>query len=153
MNAPLLGGNKPCQVGMIVNDIHAAAVQWGQFLGIEPPAVVSGGEYAVTKTEYMGQPAPEAGCLLAFMDLENIQLELIEPNAAKSTWRDHLEQFGPGIHHYGYQVKDIFASMKDMEKAGFKLTQFGYYGDASGAYAYYDCKAQLGCYVELLCSF
>ena len=86
-------------------------------------------------------------------NLPNIQLELIEPNEARSTWRDFLEKHGEGIHHYGYQVADIRQSMADMKAAGYQLTQFGYYGDASGAYAYYDCTAELGCFVELLCSF
>lgn len=153
MSAPLLGGASPCQIGMIVRDIAVSAAKWAAFLGVPVPQARPCGDYAVCKTEYMGRPAPEANSLLAFFDLPNIQLELIEPNEAKSTWRDFLETHGEGIHHYGYQVEDIKKSMADMEAAGYHLTQFGFYGDASGAYAYYDCTKELGCFVELLCSF
>ena len=153
MSAPLLGNASPCQIGMIVRDIEASKVRWAAFLGMPVPPTQPCGDYAVCKTEYMGQPAPEANSKLAFFDLPNIQLELIEPNEARSTWRDFLEKHGEGIHHYGYQVADIRSSMEDMKAAGYQLTQFGYYGDASGAYAYYDCTKELNCFVELLCSF
>ena len=149
----ILGVSVPCQVGMITDNIDSAKKKWAEFLGVEEPEARWCGEYAICKTEYRGQPAPEANSKLAFFDLPNIQLELIEPNTAKSTWRDHLEKCGSGIHHYGYQVPDIFKAMEDMKAAGYTLTQFGYYGDGNGAYAYFDCKADLGCYVELLCSF
>ncbi|MCQ2458631.1 MAG: VOC family protein [Clostridia bacterium] len=149
----ILGVSTPCQIGMITADINRAKKKWAEFLGVEEPEARPCGDYAICKTEYMGEPAPDANSLLAFFDLPNIQLELIEPNAAKSTWRDHLEKCGEGIHHYGYQVKDIFASMEAMKAAGYKLTQFGYYGDASGAYAYFDCTENMGCFIELLCSF
>ena len=153
MSAPLLGRASPCQVGMIVRDIEASKQKWAAFLGMPVPAARPCGDYAVCKTVYRGQPAPEANSLLAFFDLPNIQLELIQPNEACSTWRDFLDEHGEGVHHYGYQVPDIFKAMEDMKAAGYELVQFGYYGDASGAYAYFDCTVQLGCFIELLCNF
>ena len=149
----IIGVSTPCQVGMITGDIERAKKKWAEFLGTEEPEARWCGEYEICKTEYFGQPAPDANCKLAFFDLPNIQLELIEPNAAKSTWRDHLEKAGEGIHHYGYQVEDIFQAIPAMQAAGYQMTQFGYYGDASGAYAYFDCTADMGCFIELLCSF
>lgn len=149
----ILGVSTPCQVGMITADIEKAKKKWAAFLGVEEPEARWCGDYAVCKTEYMGQPAPEANSKLAFFDLPNIQLELIEPNQARSTWRDYLEKHGEGVHHYGYQVKDIYAGIEKMKAAGYPLAQFGFYGDASGAYAYFDCTKDLGCFIELLCSF
>ena len=149
----ILDTSSPCQIGMITNDIIKARKKWAEFLGVNEPALVGCGEYAVTKTEYMGKPAPDAACRMVFFDLPNIQLELIEPNAAQSTWRDALEKNGECMHHYGYQVKDMDASIAAMKAAGYQLTQYGLYGDASGAYAYFDCTAEMGCFIELLCSF
>ena len=57
------------------------------------------------------------------------------------------------MHHLGFIVDDIFKRMEMMNEAGYKLTQFGYYGGGHGAYAYYDCTDELKCFVELLCSF
>ena len=149
----LLGGNKPCQIGMIVKDVEASKARIAAFLGMAVPPTVGVGEYSVTKTVYRGLPAPDASCSMAFFELDNIQLELIEPNAAMSTWREHLEKNGEGMHHLGYQVKDIYKSIDDMKNAGYELTQFGFYGDGSGAYAYFDCTKELKCYIELLTNF
>lgn len=149
----LLGGNTPCQIGMIVKNIEEAKVKYAAFLGTEVPPTVSCGEYEVTQTIFRGQPAPEASSKLAFFDLPNIQLELIEPNEAPSTWREFLDEHGEGIHHYGWQVKDFDKAIADMEAAGYTLVMWGKYGDASGAYAYFDCTKDLKCYIELLCSF
>lgn len=149
----ILGVSEPCQIGMITADINRAKKKWAAFLGMEEPEAFACGDYAICKTEYRGQPAPEANSKLAFFDLPNIQLELIEPNEAKSTWRDYLEKNGEGIHHYGYQVKDIYAGIEAMKAAGYSLDQFGFYGDGNGAYAYFDCTADMGCFIELLCSF
>lgn len=153
MNIPVLGTYTPSQVAIIVNDIEASKKSIAAFLGLDVPPTQDVGKYEITKTEYMGQPAPLASCKLAFLELGNIQLELIEPNAEKSTWRDHLEKHGEGLHHFGFNVPDIFKAMDDMKNQGFKLTQFGYYGDGNGAYAYFDATEKLKCYIELLCSF
>lgn len=145
---------QPCQVGMIVPDIDAARKAYAAMLGVDVPPIVDCGEYATTKTVYMDQPAPATGCTMAFFNLPNIQLELIQPNEAPSTWRDFLEQSGGGLHHYGFQVKDdIFTVMDEMKAEGYQLTQWGYYGDGSGAYAYFDCRKDLSCFIELLQSF
>ena len=149
----ILGGASPCQVGMIVKDIEEAKVRWAAFLGTETPETVGVGDYAVTKTVFRGQPAPDAYCRMAFFNLDSIQLELIQPNEAPSTWREFLNEKGEGIHHYGFQVKDIFKTMEEMKAAGYELVQWGYYGGGDGAYAYFDCVKELKCVVELLCSF
>lgn len=153
MNLPVLGTCSPSQVALIVKDIEASKKSIALFLGQDVPPTQDVGQFEITKTEYMGSPAPEASCKLAFFNMGNIQLELIEPNEAQSTWRDHLEKHGEGLHHLGYNVPDIFKAMEDMKAQGYKLTQFGYYGDGNGAYAYFDATEQLKCFIELLCSF
>ena len=83
----------------------------------------------------------------------NIQFEIIQPNEAQSTWRDFLEENGEGLHHIAFEVEDIFQAMEDCKAFGLKLTQWGYYGDGSGAYAYFDAREKLSCFIELLCRF
>lgn len=153
MNLPVLGTASPSQVALIVRDIETAKENWAAFLGKEIGNTQGIGDPAITKMEYMGERHPESGCKLAFFNMGNIQLELIEPDEGPSTWREFLDTHGEGLHHLGYNVEDIFKAMADMQSAGFKLTQFGYYGNGRGAYAYYDCTEKLKCYIELLCSF
>lgn len=149
----VLGTNEAIQIGMVVPDVEKAKRDWAAFLGVEVPPTVDAGDYAVTKTVYMGKPAPEASCQMAFFNVKPIQIELIEPNAAPSTWRDQLEKCGGSIHHYGYSVKNIYEAIGKMEAIGFRMTQFGFYGSGNGAYAYFDCTEKLGCYIELLTDF
>lgn len=149
----ILGNTAPSQVAVICKNLEETKKQFAKFLGMPIPENSDGGPYEVTGCEYMGNPSPESHCKMAFFELGNIQLELIEPYGGKSTWQDFLDETGGGIHHIAYQVEDIEKSMKDLEEFGMKLTQYGKYNDASGAYAYFDGRSTVGCFIELLCTF
>ena len=100
-----LGTLRVSQIGFIVRDIETTKEKLAAFLGIPVPPTVGGGDFAITQTTVNGQPAPDANCQMAFFDLENIQLELIQPNGVKSTWQDFLDTRGEGIHHIAFGVK------------------------------------------------
>jgi len=150
---PILGTRRATQVCVIVNDVEASKKKYAEFLGVEVPPTVGLGDFAVTQTEYMGKPAPEISNKMAFFSLESLQFELIEPNEAKSTWRDFLEEKGEGIHHIAFEVEDLQKSIQDCKDYGLVLTQWGHYGDGSGGYAYLDATKELGCFIELLCTY
>ena len=141
------------QVGFIVKDLETTKNKWAEFLGVPVPPSQPVGDYAVTGTQFMGQAAPEASCMMAFFDVgPGLQLELIEPNDKPSTWRNYLEEHGEGMHHVAFQVKDSKACVERAENAGLKLVQHGKYGDGSGEYNYLDAP-ELKCIVELLESY
>ncbi|NLO86289.1 MAG: VOC family protein [Clostridiales bacterium] len=150
---PLLGTHIPSQIAIICNDIEATKQKYAEFFGMEVPPTLDGGPYEITKCEYMGEPAKMISCKMAFFQLGVTQFEIIEPYGGHSTWQDFLDETGGGIHHIAYQVPDIDAACKACESFGMKLTQKGLYGDASGAYAYYDARETLHCFIELLSSF
>ncbi len=141
------------QIGFIVRDIEATKIKFAEFLGVAVPPTVGGGEFETTQTMLNGQPAPDANCKLAFFDLENIQLELIEPNGARSTWQDFLDQHGEGIHHIGFGVSGTDEKIAACEAMGIPCTQRGKYGDGGGEYAYLDATATLKCFLETLESY
>ena len=147
---PILGTTTVIQIGFVVKDIEATKKKFAQFFGMEPPATIPCGDYEKTKTTYMGQPAPKANALLAFFDLGNIQLELIQPNGEKSTWQDHLDKHGEGFHHIAFQVKGTDEKIKACENFGMKCLQRGKYGNGGGEYVYLDALGDLKCLVELL---
>lgn len=147
----ILNTNRLTQVGFIVRDIEASRRKFAQFFGVEEPPLVDGGKFEVTGTTVEGEPAPDANCLMAFFDVgPNIQIELIQPNGAKSTWQDFLNTHGEGIHHIAFGVKGMDDKIKACEAYGMHCTQRGKYGDGSGEYAYLDAGADLKCFVELL---
>jgi len=151
--AGIMGTMRLAQVGFIVRDVEKTKVKMAEFLGMPVPPTCDGGEFAVTGTTVNGRPAPDANCKMAFFDLENIQLELIEPNGAKSTWQDFLDEHGEGIHHVAFGVKNTDEKVRACEEAGFPCTQRGKYGDGNGEYAYMDAVGSLKCFIETLESY
>lgn len=151
--AGVLNSLRMTQVGFIVRDVETTKKAWAEFLGMPVPPTVTSGEYDVTGTVVEGIPAPEAACKMAFFELENIQLELIEPNGAKSTWQDFLDTHGEGIHHIAFGVNGTSEKLLTCEALGMPCAQRGKYGDASGEYAYVDATQQLKCFIETLESF
>lgn len=149
----IVGTNLVAQVGFIVKDVEATKKKWAEFLGMEVPETQPIGDYAITHTEFQGEPAPEAYCWMAFFDVgPGLQLELIQPNDKPSTWRNFLDEHGEGIHHVAFQIKDSKSCVANAEAAGLKLVQRGVYGDGSGEYNYLDAP-ELKCVVELLESY
>ena len=151
--AGVLGTNLIAQVGFIVKDVEESKKKWAAFLGVDVPETQPIGDYKITGTQYKGEPAPDAYCWMAFFDVgPGLQLELIQPNEAHSTWHDFLEEHGEGMHHIAFQVKDSAAKVASAEAAGLKLIQHGVYGDGSGEYNYLDAP-EFHCIIELLESY
>ena len=151
--AGVVGTHLFAQVGFIVKDIETTKRKWAQFLGVEVPPTKPLGDYSVTQTTYQGQPAPDARCLMAFFDVgPGLQLELIQPNEAPSTWRDFLNTHGEGMHHIAFQVQDSAKQVANAEAAGLKAIQRGIYSGGNGEYNYLDAP-DLHCIVELLESY
>lgn len=149
--AGIIETNVLTQVGFIVKDVEATKKKFAEFLGLPVPPTVDGGRYEVTKTEYHGQPAPDANCLMAFFDVGgNVQIELIEPNEHPSVWRDFLNEHGEGIHHIAFHIKGMKEKIAACEAFGMKCEQKGEYGSGNGRYAYMAAYDDLKCLVELL---
>jgi len=150
----LIKTNTVIQVGLIVKNIEKTKRKWAAFFGVPVPATVDAGDYKVTQTKYKGKAAPKAKCQMAFFDAgPGMQIELIQPNDEKSTWRNFLDKHGEGIHHIAFKVNGMDKVLKTCEEAGINCVQQGKYGDASGEYAYLDTVKDLKCIVELLESY
>jgi methylmalonyl-CoA/ethylmalonyl-CoA epimerase len=144
---PVITSKKLAQVAIIVKDIDAARNAWAKLLGIEVPAVSIAESNSARPTLYMGKSS-DAKAKLAFVTLENIQIELIQPMGGKSTWQEYLDKHGEGIHHVAFQVKGIDGVEKRFDMQGDPTVQLG--GWDGGAYSYIDASQNLGCILELL---
>ncbi|MCL2627288.1 MAG: VOC family protein [Oscillospiraceae bacterium] len=150
----IIGTDVLTQVALVVNDIEKTKTRLAKFFGIDVPPTIDAGDFAVTKTEINGKPAPDARCRMAFFSVGNgVQLELIEPNDTPSVWRDFLTEHGEGLHHIAFGVKGMTNVIKSCEGFGMTLRQKGNYGDGSGCYSYLDAGDGLPFLLELLESF
>ncbi len=55
---------------------------------------------------------------IAFFDLGDARLELLEPTASDSPVGRFLERRGPGLHHIALEVTDVEAALERCQAAG-----------------------------------
>lgn len=147
MAAKGLGNTTVAQIAIVVHDIEQACERWSQILGQAVPNVIitqPGNEVNMT---YRGQPS-NAQAKLAFFNLGQVQLELIEPIGEPSTWKEALDKNGESVHHIAFWTEDMQASAQFLKEHGIPLIQRGDMGE--GQYAYFDAQQQLGVQIELL---
>jgi len=143
----MISNKSVAQVAIIVKDIDKARLSWAETLGIDPPAVSIAEGHSSRPTLYNGKPS-DAKAKLAFIAMDNLQIELIESMGGNSTWQEFLDINGEGIHHIAFWVKDINGIEKQCRLQGMPTVMSG--GWDGGAYSYVDAGTQLGCILELL---
>lgn len=97
-------------VGVAVPDIEAAKATYRDLYGV--PAS------AITETREL----PAQGVKFAFVNVDNSQIELIEPLGADSPIKNFLEKNpSGGQHHVCFEVADIYAARDEMIVRGAKV--------------------------------
>jgi len=145
-----LGTNVICQVGLIVRDVERSAEAYSRILGLPKPQIVVTDPQEVAHTRFRGKPT-DARAKLAFFDMGQVSLELIEPIGGPSTWREFLDEKGEGVHHIAFIVKDTDQVVQYLAGHGIEVVQQGDY--TGGRYTYVDSTAALGVILELLENF
>ena len=142
-----LGTTTLTQVAITVADIETKAKAWADLLGLPVPEIIITDTVEVAQTEYNGKPTP-ARAKLAFFQLGQVDLELIEPIDGPSTWKDQFDRHGESLHHIAFEVNGMQEKVAYLEAKGVPLVQRGEY--SGGRYAYVDGTARLGAVLELL---
>lgn len=144
----LIYNTQMMQVGIIVKDVEYSAKAWAAFLGKdEVPEVIVATGSELNPTKYKGKPT-DAKAKLAFFQLDNITIELIEPIGGPSTWQEFLDSKGEGIHHIAFDVNGMKRHIENFEASGIPMVQHG--GWDTGEYSYLDGSNGLAVIIELL---
>ena len=148
-NKKTLPENKILHIGIVVHDIEKSIDKWVTLLDLtERPKVSNAVGHEDNPTHYRGNPT-DAKAKLAFMTLENIKIELIEPFGDSSHWKEHLDAKGESVHHIAFEVKGIGEHyINAFKKIDHPLLQQG--GWNGGEYSYMDGSNGLGVTVELI---
>ena len=149
-SSDIFGGGRVTQIGVVVQDIERASQAYAEFLGVDKPQWFLTDTVDKAHTVFKGE-STEARAKLAFFELENITIELIEPVGGPSTWQEFLETRGEGIHHIAFEIKDMDKKIERLATGGMSLLQKGDY--EGGRYSYMDAGASLGLILELLENF
>ncbi len=71
---------------------------------------------------YQGtEEVPEQRVRVAFLQIGESKIELLEPTSADSPIAKFLEKNGSGIHHIAYEVDDIAETLAGLEQKGVRL--------------------------------
>jgi len=93
-------------VAIVVDDIEKALHFWRDALGLEVDHV---------------DAVADQDSVVAFLSLENAEVELVKPISNNSGVARHLEKRGPGLHHICFQVEDIQACLEKLAALGVRL--------------------------------
>jgi len=148
MKKKILGTDVVMQIAIVVHDIEKTAQAYADFLGVAKPEVIVSEPLEQSHTRYRGNPTPARARFAFFTVGPSLQIELIQPDAAPSTWREELDQKGEGVHHIAFQIRGMREKIADLGREGMPLLQSGEY--TGGRYAYIDSNRDLKVFVELL---
>jgi methylmalonyl-CoA/ethylmalonyl-CoA epimerase len=145
---PLTG--HPVQVGIVVADLEQALEQHGLLFGSAEWLIVENGPRNMHGLHIRGRPA-EFSMRLALRGSDP-QLELLQPLEGPDILSEWLERRGEGLHHLGYEVPSLDATIEQMAHAGYECIQHGYgFGaDGSGGFAYFETERELGYLIEAI---
>ena len=112
--------SKVDHVGVVVRDMNKA-VEYYQSLGIGPFEVLTG--IVPGDKRMWGKPvSPDDFKLNEKMaSIGPIWLQLIQPVAGDSVWKEFLDTRGEGVHHVSFQVDDIEGMYKTLTNRGVKF--------------------------------
>ena len=131
------------QIGVVVEDVDRTIAFYESTFGIGPwdirevgaPNVWDRGEEKQIKAR------------LAFADLGQVEIELIQILEGDSLHLAFLREHGEGLHHLGFFVKDFAAKLEQAKAMGFEVLQVDPFGQA---YAYLDTRQPGGIIFELI---
>ena len=103
----MLGTNTMVQVAIVCHDIKKTAADYAKVFGVDMPNIIYTDDISVSCATYRGE-STKARAYLAFIKVgELINIEIIQPDQEPSTWREHLDAHGEGMHHIAFLMKDM----------------------------------------------
>ena len=125
----------------MVRDVQTTAENYWNILGIGPWAICEWEEPYIYDRKYHGRPALGRD-RIAIADVGGVQLELCQPVAGESIYRDFLEEHGEGLHHLDLLVDDVDNAARILARDGFPSLESGRFGhpESGNAYNYVDLR-------------
>ncbi len=134
-----------CQIGIVVKNLDETVRYYEKMFGFGP---FEFRDVQYPNATYYGQTAGYRG-KRALFHLGPIQIELIELGDGKTIHEDFLREKGEGLHHIGFEVKDLEEGKRKAEEAGLQIIQSFSRPDGSG-FAYLNSDRVGGVPFELI---
>src|ERR1700683_1468211 len=153
MNLPtsLPGGlelKRLVQIGIVVANRDRTTQLLTSFFGMGPFRFVEWADRFEAKYYYRGVEE-RIRVRQAFVQLGDVEVELIQPLEGRNAYKDFLDQTGGGIHHVLFEVSDIDPVLQGLARSGVTVLQSGTGIRPGTRWALLDTQKLLGFYVEL----
>ena len=136
------------QIGIVVADRDQTTRLLTSLFGIGPFRLVEWPDRAESKYYYRGAEE-HIRIRRAFVQLGDVEVELIQPLEGRSGYSDFLDQTGGGIHHVLFEISDIDPVIQELAKSGVTVLQSGTGIRPGTRWVLLDTREMLGFYVEL----
>lgn len=137
--------SKIFQIGIVVRNVDETVKYYQEVFGIGPFDIL---EVNYRDATYYGEKAGYRG-KRAFARMGPMTIELIELIEGKTIHEAFLKEKGEGLHHIGFEVKDLKESVRAAEKIGLKITQ-GWQREDGLGFAYLDSDRIGGVIFEMI---
>jgi catechol 2,3-dioxygenase-like lactoylglutathione lyase family enzyme len=135
-------------IGIVVADRDKTTKSLTSLFGIGPFRLVEWPDRPEAKYQYRGVEE-KIRLRQAFVQLGNVEVELIEPLEGHNAYKDFLAETGGGIHHALFEVPDIEPVLQELAKSGVSVLQSGTGIRPGTRWALLDTRELVGFYVEL----
>ena len=132
------------QLCIVVRNLRDTAAYYESVLGIGP-FVFPHIEYE--SVTYRGAPS-NGYWEMAFAKLGSFELELACPVRPPSIYQDFLQEHGEGLHHVGFDVKDLEAVLREAERLEIPVLMRG--RTKVGGFAHLDTTRVGGTIFEII---
>jgi len=132
------------QIGIVVKDMGKTIEYYEKVLGLGPFVRP---DITYKEKRYYGKPV-NSEWTMSFCSLGSVELEMIQPITGPTIYHDFLQAKGEGLHHLGFDVKDIEKKLALCEEMGIKIIQGGQ--GATSRFEYLDTEAIGGVIFELI---
>lgn len=138
---------KVLQVGLVVRDLDKTMDTCTRIMGIGPWQVHHLDKESLKDVTVNGEPA-NLSMKVAFANIGNVQIELIQPLEHGGIYASFLEERGEGLHHIACAVDDYDETVARLAREGIGVVQGGATSDGMG-FAYLDTTEVMGCITEI----
>jgi methylmalonyl-CoA/ethylmalonyl-CoA epimerase len=136
------------QIGVVVSDLSQTTKLLTSLFGIGPFRFVEWPDRPESKYYYRGAEE-HIRIKQAFVQLGDVEVELIQPLEGRNGYQDFLDETGGGIHHVLFEVPDIDPVIQELAKSGVTVLQSGTGIRPGTRWALLDTQKLLGFLLEL----
>ena len=136
-----------CQIGFVTKDLEKSIRYFENTMGV--PKFLTLKSPAIRNQTLYGEPI-DIDVNLAFGQMGNTNVELIQPLKGGSTYNQMLDKYDwMGIHHLAIKTYDFDKTVNDLKSQGFAIAQTGETGVGT-KFHYMDTVLAYGYFLEVL---